>query len=205
MVGRREAPTPGERSKIADLINDNYSCPRCLTARCYRDQQEQLTPVIAVSIRKYGLKKTIIFGLVVTFVCLILLGTIITKLWMWIVLWGIAMPVGFAFSGFLPVMTCVMFWFNIRRATVLGIVLTGAAAAGFLAQPTFTWLMEKTNSWESAWLATAALTFVALVCAFFLVGTPQEIGQNPDGLTPEEAAEAAARAEQQLLSLKEYL
>ena len=151
-------------------------------------------PLVALSIKKLGVKKTISLGLSLLLVGLLLLGTVMTQIWQWIIIWGILIGVGFAFCGVLPIQTMVMYWFNVKRATVIGIVMTGAAAGGFLAQPFYTWLMRVADSWRFGWLNGALFVSIALVCSFFLVNKPEELGQYPDGSSPEEVEAARNQA-----------
>lgn len=143
-----------------------------------------LTPLTAILINKFGSKKTITAGLVVLIAGLILLGTVTAKLWQWTLLWGVVVAAGVTMAGPLPIQTVVMYWFNIRRATVLGLVMTGAAMGGFLAQPVFTWLIGLSGSWRTGWLTAALFTVIALVISFFVRNSPGEMGQYPDGLSP---------------------
>jgi len=145
-----------------------------------------LVPLVAVSINKLGTKKTISMGIAVMFVGLVLLGTVVSQMWQWIIVWGFLISFGFAFSGVVPIQSTLMFWFNKKRATALGIVMTGAALGGFLAQPIFAWLMALTNTWQIGWLIGAGFSLMALVLAFFIVGKPEEVGQYPDGLSLDE-------------------
>jgi len=149
-----------------------------------------LVPLVAISINKLGPKKTIIAGLIPLFIGLVLLGTVTSKMWQWIILWGFVVSFGFAFCGILPIQTSLMYWFNVKRGTAIGIVMTGAAVGGFLAQPFYTWLMRVTNTWQAGWLTGAFFALIAIVCAFLLVGKPEDVGQHPDGLNPDEAGSA---------------
>jgi len=144
-----------------------------------------LAPVVAVSINKLGAKKTISIGAVVLFIGLILLGTVVSQIWQWVVVWGFLVSFGFVFCGIVPIQATLMFWFNKKRATAIGIVMTGAALGGFLAQPFYTWAMALTETWRIGWLIGAIFSFVALACAFFLISKPEEVGQHPDGLNPD--------------------
>lgn len=152
-----------------------------------------VTPLMALSINKFGAKKTMNFGLMVMTVALILIGTVTRQLWLWILLWGVAMPLGFSFGSMFPVQTTVMHWFNIKRALVLGIVMTAAPAAGAIIQPSFTWLMQTTGSWQIGWLTGALIVLLALIFSFFIVNKPEDKGQHPDGVNPEEAAGLGGR------------
>lgn len=151
-----------------------------------------LAPIIAISINKYGNKKTLIFGWIAVVVTMILLGTVIRQLWIWTVLWGIIAPIGMAFCGFIPVITNVMLWFNVRRATVLGIVMTGFALGGFITQPLYTWLMGVTGSYQIGWFVNATAGCIALALTFFIIEKPEDLGQHPDGLDPEDMDSTSA-------------
>ena len=152
-----------------------------------------LGPAVAFSIQKFGPKKTLIFGFVIMLVGLLFMGTIMSQMWLWIVLWGIVVPIGFAFGGALTLQTILLYWFNLKRGTAMGIVMTGAAVGGFVAQPLYSWLMAYTNTWRSGWLMGAAFVLLGLICTFFVVNKPQDIGQFADGLSPDEVKAAAER------------
>ncbi len=149
-----------------------------------------IIPLVAYSINKNGVKKTMRFGIALLSVGMLLLGTVTSRMWQWIILWGLVVGIGFGFCGTVPIQTLLMHWFNVKRATAIGLVMTGAAVGGFLAQPFFTWLMGLVNSWRVAWLVGAGFGVVALVCSFFLVNKPEDLGQFADGLSPEQIAEA---------------
>jgi sugar phosphate permease len=83
-----------------------------------------------------------------------------------------------------------MHWFSANRAMAIGIVMTGAAVGGFLAQPFFTWLMGKTHTWQSGWITGAIFALIAVACSFFLVNKPQDLGQFADGVNPDDLQSA---------------
>jgi MFS family permease len=153
-----------------------------------------MVPLVAISINKLGAKRTISLGLSLLLVGLLLLGTVTSQIWHWIIIWGIVIGVGFAFCGVLPIQTTVMHWFNVKRATAMGIVMTGAAAGGFAAQPYYTWLMGVADEWRFGWLNGAVFVFIGLVCSLFLVNRPEDIGQHPDGLSPDEIEATQSQA-----------
>jgi MFS family permease len=145
-----------------------------------------LAPLAALSVNKLGTKKTITMGITVLVIGLVLLGTLVSQLWHWIIVWGIIVSFGFVFCGIMPIQTTMMFWFDKKRATAIGIVMTGAALGGFLAQPLYTWLMALTNTWQVGWLVGALFAFIALILAFFIISKPEDVGQHTDGLSPDD-------------------
>jgi len=64
-----------------------------------------------------------------------------------------------------------------------------------LAQPFFTWLMALTDTWKTGWLIGALFTLIALFCVFFIISNPENVGQHPDGLSPDESKTAQGSAE----------
>jgi sugar phosphate permease len=149
-----------------------------------------LVPLVAVSINKLGPKKTILGGCTTMLVSLILLGTVTSQMWQWVLLWGVFAGTGFAFCGVVPIQTILMYWFNVNRGMAIGLVMTGAAVGGIVAQPVFTWLMAKTGTWQAGWLTGAGFALFAMVCSLMLIGKPEDVGQHPDGLSPEETKAA---------------
>jgi sugar phosphate permease len=147
-----------------------------------------MAPLVAYAIGRLGPKKTMRIGLASGAIALLLLGTVADRLWHWILIWGFIMPFTFSFSGVIPIQTIVTFWFNLRRATAIGIVVTGSAVAGFIAAPLFTYLIKTTGTWRTGWLSAAGFAALALGLSFFLKNKPQDIGQHPDGIPPEQIA-----------------
>ena len=151
-----------------------------------------LLPLGAWFLNRFGAKKTMSIGLAIGVLALLLLGTVTSQLWQWIVIWGGIMPIVFIFGGVLPIQTTVMYWFNIRRATALGIVMTAGAVGGAVASPLFTWLLVKTGSWKSAWLTASAFMVIALILLIWVRNKPEELGQFPDGRRSEDAESSKA-------------
>lgn len=149
-----------------------------------------LSPLVAVVLARIGSKRTIILGLTILLVGLILLATVTQGIWLWTILWGIVLPFGLAFAGLVPIQLNVMQWFNRKRATVLGLVLTAAPVGGFVAQPVYTWFIESTGTWRSGWLLSASVAGLALALSIWLRNKPAEVGQFLDGVSPDEANNA---------------
>jgi len=145
-----------------------------------------LTPSVALILNKIGARNTIVIGTAVFLAGLLLLISVTTKLWHWYVIYGVVIPTGAALCGMLPVQYTIMTWFNIKRATVIGIVTFGAPFAGSLAQPLYTWVMQMTGKWQTGWLISAGICFFALITSFWIRNKPSDLGQYPDGIAPRE-------------------
>jgi len=147
-------------------------------------------PLVALSINKLGSKKTIIIGIIILFIGVVLLGTVMSQIWHWIIIYGVITSLGFNFSGILHVQTTLMHWFSIKRATALGIVMAGGSLGGFLAQPFYTWIIWVTGDWQYGWLIGSAFVLIAFICSLFVISKPSDVNQYPDGVNPNEMDES---------------
>ena len=108
-------------------------------------------PLTAFLIGRWGVRMTLTAGLLVMFAGLLMVIFWVAEVWQWIVAWGLIVGLSFSLTGPICGQTLVIHWFNIRRATVLGLFVTGSAVGGFFAQPILTGLMDYYGSWQSGW------------------------------------------------------
>ena len=144
-------------------------------------------PFTAWMIGKRGVRFTMTAGLLLMLLGLLAIIFLVTEVWQWTITWGLVIGLSLALTSPLCGHTLAISWFNIRRATVLGIVVTGSAAGGFVAQPVLASVMTRFGTWQSGWAASAALVAIALLLARFLINRPADIGQYPDNVDPEHA------------------
>ncbi|WP_109355410.1 MFS transporter [Sphingorhabdus sp. EL138] len=149
-------------------------------------------PLTAWMIGKRGVRFTLTVGLILMLISLLMTVFFVTEIWHWTLIWGFVMGAANALAGPLCGQTVVINWFNAKRATVLGIILTGNALGGFFAQPILIRVMETFGTWQSGWLVSAAAVVGALLLTQFIVNRPKDIGQHPDNFDP-----LAARADTQ--------
>ena len=150
------------------------------------------SPLCGYLIGRIGVKKTLLSGASLVIIGMVLAGTVMDQLWQWIVLWGVVVGLGLSLCGVIAVQTNVTHWFNVKRGMAMGIVLTGAAVGGFVGQPAFTWIMKYFGSWQVGWIAGAVCTLIGVIFVFWLKDKPEQYGQYPDGISPEQAKKAAA-------------
>ena len=143
-----------------------------------------LIPLAVKLLNKYGSRNVIIVGLALLFVNLLILSTVVTKLWQWIVMWGIALPISRMLCGLMPAQVSIMFWFNRKRAMAMGVLMTGAPIGGFFAPPLYTWFMEHMGGWRFGWMLSTGVVLVALALSFWVRSKPSDMGQYPDGIAP---------------------
>ncbi|MEW4468146.1 MFS transporter [Parasphingorhabdus sp. JC815] len=144
-------------------------------------------PVTGWMIGKWGVRFTLTTGLMLVLIGLLLTVLLVTQVWHWILIWGFLIGAAGALAGPLCWHTVVIHWFDARRATVLGIMLTGSALGGFVAQPVLMGVMDSFGTWQSGWLVSAAAVGAAVLLTRFIINRPHDIGQYPDDIDPRDA------------------
>jgi len=102
------------------------------------------------------------------------------SLWQVYLIMGLLMPIGM--SGCLvPVMSTIARWFHKKRATAMGIAMTGFALGAVIWPPITQWLISSYD-WQWAFVALASVTaLVAIPAAQFMRHSPQRAGLLPYG------------------------
>lgn len=149
-------------------------------------------PLVAIAIKRWGIKKTMMTGGVFAVSGLVLLGTATDHLWQWILFWGILCGIGMSGTGLVPLQTNLAFWFDKNRGLTMGLVTVGMSLAGIVTQPFFAWVINKSGSWQMGWLVAAGIAFVGMIGILWLKNKPADYGQYPDGISPDQAKEYAA-------------
>ncbi|OPY89839.1 MAG: putative MFS-type transporter YhjX [Syntrophaceae bacterium PtaU1.Bin231] len=150
------------------------------------------SPLCGYMIGRWGVRATLLSGGVLIIAGMTLAGTVMTELWQWTILWGVVVGLGLSLCGVIGVQTNVTNWFNKNRGMAMGIVLTGAALGGFVAQPLFTWIMKQFGQWQVGWIAGAVFSLIGVVVVIWLKNKPEDYGQYQDGISPEEAKATAS-------------
>lgn len=141
-------------------------------------------PLTGYLIHRFGVRQTVSIGLLVMLSGLILLVFAVTAIWQWIMVWGVVMGLSFALTGPICSQSAMISWFSIKRSTTIGIVMTGGALGGALAQPVLSSMMDQFGSWRAAWLIAAVMVVISLIAAQFVINRPQDVGQYPDNVDP---------------------
>lgn len=96
------------------------------------------------------------------------------------------MALGSALAGFLPASTAVANWFARRRATAMGIMMTGMGFGGLLV-PLVTLSLSNFGWRETAFGSGILIIAIGLPAVQLMRHRPEDYGEVPDGETPEEA------------------
>jgi sugar phosphate permease len=144
-----------------------------------------LGPLEGWLIDRFGPRTIVRVGLVLFGVGLMLFSQVQT-LWMFYIAIFIV-AVGAALGGFLPFTVTVVNWFDRRRSTALGILLTGFAA-GALVVPLVAWSME-TFGWRTTAFTSGVVVLAVTFPLTWLIRTrPEDYGYLPDGDPPRATA-----------------
>ena len=141
-------------------------------------------PLTAWMIGKWGVRNTLTIGLAVMLVGMVLIVGVVTEIWQWTLIWGLVIGLSLSLTAPICGQTLMIHWFNVRRATVIGIIMSGNALGGFVAQPVVTSVMQRFGDWRAGWITSAIVVFLAILLARFLINRPSDIGQHPDNIDP---------------------
>jgi MFS family permease len=135
-----------------------------------------------------------------------LLASQITSLWQFFLVLGFVMGPAVCMLGGLAGSTLVATWFVQKRGVALGIATMGVSISGVLMPPIGTALIAQLG-WRNTFLVYAAVAFfiVAPLAWRFVVATPEQLGQLPDGEIPTADTLAAAAREERMPSTREII
>ncbi len=150
-----------------------------------------LGPVFGMLVDRYGTRRLVLPGLILTMAALSAFGTITGTPWQWYLLW-------FLF-GFVAVSIKSTAWtaavvgvFTRSRGLALGLVLAGTAVASIIVPPLGNWLIGAFG-WRMAfvWLAVGwgGVTFV--LCFLFFFDIHDRKHESPEAASAQAAAQAS--------------
>lgn len=138
-------------------------------------------PAIAWLIGRQGARKTIALGgvFVSTGVFSIYYMSSLTQFYLSIA--GLV-GIGVAMQTVIPGTQLLTIWFARRRALAFGIFLAMGGAGAFVAAPAFSYLLEATGEWRTAWLVMAGASLTGSVLSLLFVRNhPEEMNTIIDG------------------------
>lgn len=144
-----------------------------------------LGPLIGTWVDKYGARRVMALGALITGSAIALLG-FTTSIWQLYALFFI-MAVGQVGLLNIPVATAVSNWFVEKRGLAMGITLSGFGLGGLLMLPLASYLIS-TLDWRMAYHILGLLICVCLIplSIFVMRHKPEERGLLPDGRTSQE-------------------
>lgn len=135
-----------------------------------------------------------------------LLASQISSLWQFFLVLGCVMGPAVCMLGGLASSTLIATWFVNKRGVALGVATMGVSLSGVLMPPVGTALIAALG-WRHTFLvyAAVALFVVAPLTYRFVVASPEQLGQLPDGDDPTPDALAAAAREERMPTTREIL
>jgi MFS family permease len=157
-------------------------------------------PLTAWLLHRIGPRRTLTMGALLTAAASLLMAFFGYLYPLYLVL-CLFVGLGIAFGSVLPIQTLVMYWFNARRAMAMGIVLGGGALGGFIyPQLVSAGIVAAGGDWRVGWNIIAAADFLGAIIALILVrNQPSDLGQHPDGLSPERLHELQQHPRKRLI------
>lgn len=154
-----------------------------------------LGPVIAAAVNRFGPRRTIFIGCLTLSAGALLMATVVSQGWHYVVIFGAVVAAGVGLSTSIPIQTVVTFWFDARRAFALSIVWAAAGTGGFVAAPVLNRVIAAYGGdWRSGWYLTAIATLITALIALALVrNKPGDIGQVADGAAMKAGVKKASR------------
>ncbi len=141
--------------------------------------------------KKHGARILVVGGSIAAGVILIATSQVQT-IWQFYIVYGIFFSFAqFTIGGQLVGPAVLAKWFVKRRGRVMAISAIGISGGGFVISPAAGWFIENYD-WRVAWvfLGIVMIISIAPAGALFMRRQPEDLGMLPDGMSPEEAANA---------------
>ena len=149
------------------------------------------SPFIGRLVDRYGVRKIMLIGALLTGLCLILLSRV-TSLWHLYAAY-IGAGIGGTAVGIVPATTVVLKWFRKGSGLATGITTSGLGAGGFVMAPIVGGYLIPAFGWRGAYSILALIGWVVIIplVLFVIREKPADKGLYPYGIeTPEAEGEA---------------
>ncbi len=172
-------------SSYTDLLHNEFGWSKAVLAgpRSVTSVQNSiLGPVAGWLIDRFGPRRVVAVGVVITGIGLILLG-ITHSLWMYY-LANIVMALGLSLEGMMVMSVAVNNWFRRRGTIAQSLMLLGYSLAGVVGLPALVF-MQASMGWRGAatWTGIGVIA-IGLPCSLLLRTRPEMYGLLPDGDKP---------------------
>ncbi len=143
-----------------------------------------LGPVAGTTIARFGARANIIVCNIVVALGLLSMSQV-GAIWHIYLFFGVMVGVGIAFGEFIPITTVINNWFIRKKPLAMGLLFASGGIGGFAMPPMISWGILNLG-WRWAWVCLAAIHIVlgVLIAGSLIRGHPEDIGQVPDGISP---------------------
>jgi MFS family permease len=148
-----------------------------------------MSPLVAISIVKWGIRQTFMIGSVLLVAGSIVMSQV-TEPWHYFVGFGVLIGSGIGFGTAISFNTAVTRWFKRYRGRSIGIILSFGGIGSFIISPAMNKFMAFNGGvWQQAWLVIAGVCVLgALIAYLFIKERPEDLGQYPDGVAPDSSS-----------------
>ena len=143
------------------------------------------TPFAGVFVAKYGPRRCIVVGGVVSALAMLLMS-FLTFLWQLYLAYGLFVSLGVALAGLVPTTTLANNWFNKRRPLALGIITASGSTGALLFIPVVALIIESLG-WRATYLVLfpVVLLFMALLPGILIRNHPRDLRQANEEAVPD--------------------
>jgi MFS family permease len=140
-------------------------------------------PLVAISVNRFGVRRTLIVGSALVITGAVLMATVVNTGLQAAMAFGVLVGTGVATGAALASQAGVAKWFVRRRALALSIMYSAGAIGGFVSAPLLNRVISVADgNWRVAWWLVAILSAcAAIIAALFVKEQPSDLGQVPDG------------------------
>jgi len=144
-------------------------------------------PVVGWAVDKFGSRRVIIFGAVVSGLGFALMPFVNSLLGFYLA-YGIIVSIGMSAMLYLPAFTVIAKWFDRKLSRALAVLAIGAGLGGLICAPLAALVITQFG-WRAAFLGMGVLIWVIVIpLAFVVRERPEDMGLRPDGDPPQDAA-----------------
>lgn len=151
--------------------------------------------LIAVLVRRFGVRFTVVLGSVLILVGCVIMATVVDSALGAVIVFGFVIAFGVCAGGVFGTQPGAVVWFVRRRALAISLVYSGGAFGGIFAAPVLNRvIVHAGGNWRAGWWLYAALAALStVIAAVFIRERPSDLGQEPDGGPPRARRRAGGR------------
>jgi MFS family permease len=139
-------------------------------------------PLVAVSVNRFGVRKTLVLGSAFIIIGALLMATVVTSGMGGMLCFGLLVGTGVATGAALASQAGLARWFVRRRSLALSVLYSAGAVGGFVAAPLLNRLVQVSGTWRAGWWLLAVLSgLAACIALIFVRERPEDVGQAADG------------------------
>ena len=137
-------------------------------------------PVVGWAVDKWGSRRVIILGGVISGLGFALMA-LVNSLLMFYLIYGLLLSIGMSFMLYLPAFTVIAKWFTRGLSRALAVLAVGAGLGGLIFAP-LSAILINVAGWRIAFLLIGILVWVVVIpLALLIKENPEELGLRRDG------------------------